>query len=64
MLINYKAALQKEITVPVPLGKGEKSCDYSKMKEQEIWQKMWEDDQKGRGYSKIQKCGSREWPQL
>ena len=49
-----KSSLQKDITVPVLLGKGEGKA-VIKRKGVEIWQKRWEEDQKGRRYFKIQK---------
>lgn len=52
-----KEALLKEITVPIPLGKGEGKAVVKK-KGLEIWQKWWEDDKKGRRYYKIQKSVS------
>lgn len=52
-----KDALQKEITVPIPLGKGEGKA-VIREKGMRIWQKWWEEDTKGRGYYKVQKCVS------
>ena len=49
-----KSALQKEITLPVQLGKGEGKAVIKK-KGMEIWQKRWEKDQKGKEYHKVQK---------
>ncbi len=52
-----KEALLKEISVPIPLGKGEGNAIVTR-KGIEIWQKWWEEDKKGRRYSKIQKSVS------
>ncbi len=53
-----KEALLKEISVPVPLGKGEGKA-IVKRKGIEIWQKWWDKkDKKGRRYYKIQKSVS------
>lgn len=41
-----KEALQKEISIPIPLGKGEGKAIIKK-KGIEIWQKWWEEDKKG-----------------
>ena len=49
-----KDALQKEIAIPVSLGKGEGKAIIKK-KGMEIWQTRWEEDQKGRRYHKLQK---------
>ena len=49
-----KSARQKEITLPVQLGKGEGKAVIKK-KGMEIWQKRWEKDQKGKEYHKVQK---------
>ncbi len=52
-----KLALLKEISVPIPLGKGEGKA-IVKRKGIEIWQKWWEEDKKGRRYYTIQKSVS------
>ncbi len=52
-----KEALLKEISVPLPLEKGDGKA-IVKRKGIEIWQKWWEEDKKGRVYYKIQKSVS------
>ncbi len=52
-----KEALLKEISVPIPLGKGEGKA-IVKRKGIGTWQKWWEEDKKGRRYYTIQKSVS------
>ena len=48
-----KKALQQQIELKIVLGKGEGKAMVKK-KGMEIWQRRWDDDQKGRGYYQIQ----------
>ena len=49
-----KKAVKQQIEIQVLIGKGEGKAIVKK-KGMEIWQRRWDEDQKGRGYYKIQK---------